>query len=165
MQHCDRHVTKMCTEYAQILSTTHRVLDGSEYTEKSINNRNIKRWSLTDIREVHLYKSAYVNHRSVKWCRESQQNYYWLYNLFLDLLAEYQYRYNKVHACSKLIPFLGLAPNNINWNPFTEPTPALDVQYIVPNDSLTSYRNYYKFAKRHLHSWKNRPTPTWILED
>ena len=26
--HCDKHVTKMIIEYAQLLSTAHRVLDG-----------------------------------------------------------------------------------------------------------------------------------------
>ena len=31
-QHCDKHVVKMCIEYAQLLSTAHRVLDGEEYT-------------------------------------------------------------------------------------------------------------------------------------
>lgn len=161
-QHCDRHSISQCKEYAQILSTTHRVVDGYWYTEK-VNGRNIQRWELLDERENHLYLASHFNHPSVKWCRESQQNYYWLYQLFIQLLAEYQYRYGKVHACTKLIPYLGIAPKNIAWKPFTEPTPAMDNQYIVVNDSLQSYRNYYKYGKIHLHSWKNRPIPDWIL--
>jgi hypothetical protein len=28
--HCDKHVVKMIIEYAQLLSTAHRVLDGFE---------------------------------------------------------------------------------------------------------------------------------------
>ena len=28
--HCDKHVIKMVLEYAQILSTAHRVIDGDE---------------------------------------------------------------------------------------------------------------------------------------
>ena len=32
--HCDKHVVKMIVEYAQMLSTAHRVLDGRR--EKSI---------------------------------------------------------------------------------------------------------------------------------
>ena len=40
---CDKHVVKMVTESAQMLSTVHRMLDGEMYTEKSANGRNIKR--------------------------------------------------------------------------------------------------------------------------
>jgi hypothetical protein len=58
---------------------------------------------------------------------------------------------------------LGLAPQNINWKLFTEPTPVMGDEYIIENNSLESYRNFYKYGKQHLHSWKNRPTPTWIL--
>ena len=28
--HCDKHVVKMIVEYAQLLSTAHRVLDGEQ---------------------------------------------------------------------------------------------------------------------------------------
>lgn len=160
--HVDKHVIKQIVEYAQILSTTHRVLDGKLYVDVS-SGRQYKRWMLFDEKENVLYKSTHFNNPSVKWCRESQQNYYWLYNLFLRLIAEYYYRYKKVHACTKLIPYLGLAPQNINWKLFTEPTPVMGAEYIIENNSLESYRNFYKYGKQHLHSWKNRPTPTWIL--
>ena len=42
-QHCDKHVVKMIIEYAQLLSTAHRVIDGIEYTDYSKNGRKIKR--------------------------------------------------------------------------------------------------------------------------
>ena len=48
--HVDKHVVKMVTEYAQLLSTAHRVLDGEMYYGKTINGRNIKRWRLSDKR-------------------------------------------------------------------------------------------------------------------
>ena len=31
--HCDKHVVKMIIEYAQMLSTAHRMLDGKQYTD------------------------------------------------------------------------------------------------------------------------------------
>ncbi len=43
--HADKHVVKMAIEYAQLMSTAHRVLDGSLYQDKTSNGRNIKRWS------------------------------------------------------------------------------------------------------------------------
>ena len=49
--HCDKHIVKMATEYCQLLSTAHRVLDGQMYLGKTKNNRNIKRWRLPDERE------------------------------------------------------------------------------------------------------------------
>ena len=48
--HVDRHVCKMVIEYAQLLSTAHRVLDGQEYRRLSANNRSIKAWRLPDSR-------------------------------------------------------------------------------------------------------------------
>ena len=44
--HCDKHVVKMIIEYAQLMSTAHRVLDGELYVDKTANNRRIKRWRL-----------------------------------------------------------------------------------------------------------------------
>ena len=37
-QHVDKHVVKMIVEYAQLLSTAHRVLDGEEYEGRTANN-------------------------------------------------------------------------------------------------------------------------------
>jgi len=44
--HCDKHVVKMIIEYAQLLSTAHRVLDGVEQIGRTINNRKYKRFIL-----------------------------------------------------------------------------------------------------------------------
>ena len=32
--HCDKHVVKMSLEYAQLLSTAHRILDGDEWADR-----------------------------------------------------------------------------------------------------------------------------------
>ena len=41
-QHCDKHVVKMVIEYAQLMSTAHRYLDGELYGE------------LTDLSLIHI---------------------------------------------------------------------------------------------------------------
>ena len=46
--HCDKHIVKMPTEYKQMLSTAHRVLDGEMYIDRTANGRRIKRWKLKD---------------------------------------------------------------------------------------------------------------------
>ena len=33
--HLDKHVSKMLVEYAQLMSTAHRVLDGTEWYDKN----------------------------------------------------------------------------------------------------------------------------------
>jgi len=68
-QHCDKHVVKMIIEYAQLLSTAHRVIDGIEYTDLSKNGRRIKRWKMVknSNMEETLYKAAMVNHPSAVW--------------------------------------------------------------------------------------------------
>ena len=42
--HNDSHCSKMIIEYAQLMSTAHRVLDGESYYGKTANGRKIQRW-------------------------------------------------------------------------------------------------------------------------
>jgi hypothetical protein len=158
--HNDKHVVKMILEYAQLLSTAHRVLDGSQYIDDS-SGRKIKRWELSESgMETILYKATHINHPSAVWARQSNNNYNWLYCMFLSLLKEYTYRYGKQHACSKLIDPLQNPPRSIPVSYFTQPTPAMPDEYKVP-DSVQSYRNYYIGAKKRMAKWKNRPIPEW----
>ena len=93
--HVDKHIVKMATEYCQLLSTAHRVLDGEIYLGKTKNNRNIKRWLLQDEREGLLMKASHVNHPSNIWARETSSNYMYLWKIYMATLAEYTHRYGK----------------------------------------------------------------------
>ena len=171
-QHADKHVVKMIIEYSQLLSTAHRVLDGTEYTDFTANGRRIKRWRLDDDKlENSLYKATHINHPSAIWCRENKSNYYWLANLFSLLCEEYRYRYGKTHACERLSSTLALAPKNIPAGDFFPPTPAMPVhcKVLAANpvsgrkcDVLESYRKYYIMEKKSFAKWKNRNTPEWF---
>ena len=73
--HCDSHCSKMIIEYAQLMSTAHRVLDGEEYYGRTKNNRRIKRWLHPDADlEDTLYKASHINHPSGIWVRQSRAN-------------------------------------------------------------------------------------------
>ena len=73
---CDKHVVKMILESAQLLSTCHRVQDGTEYYDKTKNGRKIKRWRHPNPNmEAILYKAGWLNHPSTKWLFESAYNY------------------------------------------------------------------------------------------
>lgn len=163
--HVDKHTVKMILEYAQLLSTAHRLLDGQQMTNLSKSGRNVKRWILPDDREHLLYSATHINHPSAVWVRKSDSNYQWLATLLDQLCSEYTHRYGKVHKCSRdgLVKFLlHNKPNNIPHGEFTEPTPAMPDEYKVQGSSVESYRRYYLGAKTRMFNWKNRPIPEWI---
>lgn len=139
--HNDKHVVKMILEYAQLLSTAHRILDDNKSTE--------------------LYKATHKNHPSAVWVRANINNYNWLYNLFIALCDEYTFRYNKVHLTdSKLRLHLKTPPINIAHDQFYQPTQAMPIEY-HQDDSIAAYREYYINSKDHLASWTKRGKPDW----
>lgn len=158
----DRHVVKMILETCQLLSTAHRVLDGIQTQDKSKTGRKVTRYVLNDYREDILYQATHINHPSSIWCRESIQNYEWLHAHLGALLKEYTYRYGKTHSCHNLYEVLTVRPLNIQHGLFTQPTPAMDASYIISQDSVENYRNYYKQGKVHLFAWTNREKPFWL---
>jgi hypothetical protein len=163
--HCDRHVVKMIIEYAQLMSTAHRVLDGEEYIDKTANGHKIKRWRMKDERyENGLMKASHVNHPSGIWTRFSKQNYIWLNTMWQYLLKEYTYRYGKRHACEKYQDVLYVLPINILDRYFTEPTPAMPDYCKVSGNSIASYHKYYINEKVSFAKWKNREVPLWFRE-
>ena len=162
--HCDKHVVKMIIEYAQLLSTAHRIRDGQEYTDLTANGRKIKRWRLSDEREQRLMKASHVNHPSNIWARANHLNYKWLYEMWCHLLDEYTHRYGKIHACARLRDILAQPPVNIPVGlRETEPTPAMPDECKIANDSLASYHKYYNEKKTHFARWTKRSAPEWYL--
>jgi len=160
--HNDKHVVKMILEYAQLLSTAHRVLDGTLSTGLSKTGRKQTRYVLPDDRESMLYSATHLNHPSAVWVRQSDKNYDWLFAMFQALMTEYTHRYGKTHATSRLETYLARVPKNIPQKGFTEPTPAMPDEVKIPGDSIKSYRNYYINNKVHLASWKKRQVPEWF---
>jgi hypothetical protein len=174
--HVSKHVVKMIIEYAQLMSTAHRVLDGTQYTDLTANGRRIQRWRMSDpVMESTLYKASHINHPSAIWCRENKENYVWLYRMWFYLLQEYTYRYGRQHECAKLRAALYLTPENIPDGKFFTPTPAMpqELKIVAENpvpgrkyDSLKSYHNYYIKDKIRFASWKgkinSRNIPDWF---
>jgi hypothetical protein len=164
--HADKHCIKMILEYAQLLSTAHRVLDGTISVGLSTSGRKKTSYVIEDNRDSILYSATHINHPSAIWVRQSDKNYDWLFSLFQALMDEYTYRYGKIHACSRLESTLQCLPTNIPRGEFSEPTPAMPDEVKVAGNSLHSYHNYYISNKQHLASWKgkvnSRPIPFWF---
>ena len=168
--HVDKHCIKMILEYAQLLSTAHRVLDGVLTVGLSESGRKQQRYILSDERQQVLYSATHINHPSAVWVRQSSANYMWLAELLEECCKEYSYRYGKIHKVesSGLMQSLkNIFPKNIPNKPFTEPTPAMPDECKVPGNSLMSYHNYYNMNKQHLWSWKgkinSREVPKWLI--
>ena len=139
--HCDKHCVKMILEYAQMLSTAHRELDGN----------------VPDI----LYKSTHKNHPSTIWTRSSKQHYDWLFRLFRMLSAEYTLRYGKIHKTwEKLGKILETAPKNIVENGWSDPPQCMPDHCKKP-DTIDAYRNYYLTEKASFSTWNYSKQPTW----
>lgn len=165
IQHCDKHVVKMITEYAQLLSTCHRVLDGQMINAMSnTGKRKVKAWQLPDDRESVLYRASHhAKHPCNIWLHKSKSHYDWLYNLFITLGDEYEYRYGRKHlAITKLKDILKNPPYNLIDNGFEDPPQAMPDEY-KDSDTITAYRKFYNGPKKKFAKWKNRDKPYWFI--
>lgn len=188
--HLDKHVVKMIIEYAQLLSTAHRLLDGVEVKLELPNGRIQKLWTMRGekfeladdnddgtfgdaqrlrktqkfiITNPVCYSASHMNHPCGVWARESDSNYRWLFRLFQETSAEYTHRYGKIHKTwTDVGMFLSEPPRNIAAGDLTSFPQAMGEEFKVHNDSVQAYRNYYLGPKAAFAKWTNRPAPDWF---
>lgn len=162
---CNAHVSKMCIEYAQMMSTAHRVLDGELWYGRTTNGRRIARYFHPDADMQHtLYKAVHINHPSTQWVRANVETYQWMYDMWTATCLEFKFRYGKHHeSFAKLEYALLYPPKNIVNRKFFEPPPAMKQrpECIVEGDSVQSYRNFYWADKREFAKWTKREPPQW----
>jgi len=163
---CDKHVVKMIVESAQMLSTAHRMLDGTLEARPSKSGKTtVKYWKLPDEREDVLYKAVHMGHPCTVWTMESSQNYNWHLIHFAALCDEYTYRYDKIHASEALKPYLVNMPNNIKVSSITPFKLAMgsNPECINEADPIGSYRKFYETKKdRFKMAWTRRDIPEWF---
>jgi hypothetical protein len=137
--HVDRHVVKMVTEYAQLLSGAVR-LSGIDAG----------------------YRLTHKNHPSAVWTRESLDNWLWLRDLASALNEEYRYRYKRDFDHKSWSMIESLPVPDIPAIGFTEFKLAMpdDVKH---SDPVIAYRNYYNKYKGHIAKWMKRPVPDWFI--
>lgn len=189
--HLDRHVVKMIIEYAQLLSTAHRLRDGRFELVKGVKAKDKKFWLLANERVVErefvtevlneatgdiivhreykliianpvCYSLSHQNHPCAIWCRESDMNYRWLFHLFQETAAEYTHRYGKIHKTwIDIGSFLMNPPRNIPAGDLTPFAQAMHEEF-KDEDAVQAYRNYYLGPKAAFARWTNRSTPDWF---
>ena len=92
----------MVTEYAQLLSTAHRILDGEMYMKEEQQMVVTLKDGNCQIKEkIYLFKASHVNHPCNVWVRESKSNYRLMYKIYMACLSEYTYRYGKIHGLTR----------------------------------------------------------------
>tara|TARA_R110000782_G_scaffold181633_2_gene271927 strand:+ start:97 stop:669 length:573 start_codon:yes stop_codon:yes gene_type:complete len=163
---CDKHIPKMIVEAAQMLSTSHRMLDG--YMEKrpsKSGKRMVKAYvhNNTDLDGV-LYNAVHHYHPCTVWTMETKANYEWHYTHFLELCSEFVYRFGKEHlSYTKLHNILSVAPKNIRDIGLTEFPQAMNQfpECKVEGNPVQAYRNYYHFTKGFAKWAKGREAPFW----
>ena len=97
---CDKHVVKMILETAQMLSTAHLELDGTQVA----------------------YKATHKNHPSTVWVRSSFHAYRWAWRHLRALGAAYTERYGKVHkTIAAHLESLSVPPASIAHADFVDP--------------------------------------------
>jgi hypothetical protein len=136
----DKRLVKMCLETCQLLSTTMHI--------HSIKNAP--------------YKPTHKNHPATKWASESKENFKWLLAHFEALLAEYTFRFNRVHKCEQyVISFyeaLWHLPTK-KLTPFTNCTPYKQLKNIEVAYKLTLQDKWAK--DKYKPKWTNRTPPWW----
>ncbi len=137
----DKHVVKMPIESAQLLSTAHRVLDGTE-----------------ELCNVTLYKKTHQNHPSAKWVRNSIEHYRWLYQHYISICVEYTRRYGKKHKSQTLQYALSITPKHLPNDGFVEPPQVMPNEY-KSESTVEAYRDYYRNEKKDIASWSNTISP------
>lgn len=171
--HCDKHVVKMIVEYAQLMSTAHRMIDGHEITVSRgapwRRQRQLKRWVFDDrYKNGRFYAATHVNHPSNVWVRKSRDNYIWLRDMWIALCMEYTRRYNRSHKTFvRLSDVLYHPPQNLIARGFTPPPQAMPDKYKrsgsyggIDHDTVMAYRDFYKNDKVAFATWKNG-SPHW----
>lgn len=162
---CDKHVPKMIVESAQMLSTVHRLLDGTPIKRPSKSGKTVQTYyTFGDDRDNLYYLAVHKYHPCTTWTGQSKANYEWHYDHFISLGDEFTYRFKKDHATIlKLGELLKNPPKNIPDIGLTEFAQAMNhyPDCKVEGNAVQAYRNYYHAAKPFAKWDKGRPSPNW----
>ena len=163
----DKHVVKMIVESGQMLSTAHRVLDGTlERLPSKSGKTMVKHYVLDDVEaDLIYYKAVHYNHPCTLWTMESEENYRWHWEHMYALCLEYRHRYNKLHKSETVLWALRSAPDNIPKGPMTPFRLAMksNPECMFPEDPVKSYRLFYETKQeRFKMRWTKREVPEWF---
>jgi len=155
---CDKHIPKMVLETAQMLSTAVNICG-------------------VDYGYVAPYKSAHINHPCSVWARESNGNFFWLYDHGMALAKEYEERFGREHKSKAVLKRCGsmgfICTPDHGLALFDDITPQYRRGLLTPHPLcmpdeykgdcvVESYRRFYIGEKARFAQWnKSRKAPSW----
>jgi len=138
--HCDKHIVKMPLETTQMLCSVH--------------------WRYNSTAP---YLKVHTKHPCTLWAGETVDNYKWLWEFGIELCKEYTYRYERTHACEKVLAIIKDPPVELTKRGTTIFPQAMPEEY-KHRDPVVAYREYYKYEKRRFAKWKKRKTPPFMQQ-
>jgi hypothetical protein len=176
--HGDKHVIKMILEACQMLYTAHWLTIYPELLNERSAVKIAKAHKLLPVPEHMMsapkrksadesgYRPVHLHHPCTIWVRQCLGNYTWTVDLALALAEEYEYRWpGRMHSCKAHALWLKAnIPAGINPRERNGFAVAMDDEYRVNGDPLTSYINYYKGAKKdkNLTVYTRRSLPAFL---
>lgn len=142
--HCDRHVVKMPTETAQLLSSA---------------------LHLHGVHDERLYRPTHLRHPCTVWTAATRANFAWLVELGRALVDEHGRRYSHTkagkrgHAARAVIDVAAEFVHRLPSGALTEHAQAMPHALQQPAQPVKAYRAYYLAEKRHLAAWRAPATP------
>lgn len=146
--HTDKHIVKMPTEMAQMISFTYY---------------HPEHWSAKPNSVLMDFNKAHDKHPCSLWIRESAENFLLACEIGIELVQEYRFRYDSMKHQRALDIFIYGLTNTPDFDSWEQTNYALAMpDEFKVNCPIESYRNYYRADKKHLHTWKKRNKPQWI---
>lgn len=138
---CDKHVVKMPTETAQMLSTV-----------LSLHGVNIG------------YKPTHAGHPCTKWVGDTLANFRWTVQYGLALCAEYTFRYHRRHKAEGVIR--AAARRRLKGSDVLTPFAQAMPEMYQGVNAVKAYRRFYSGEKRRFARWdRGRAAPKWWKRD
>ena len=148
--YCDQHVNKILIEIVQMLYTAWHFLGQAGWSDGAPWKKDHSQRG---------FKVAHPNHPMTKWIRANREHYILASKIGMCLALEYNFRYKKVHSCSKHVLWLFTHIPETFQGIQTPPPQCMPEEYKKP-DPVDGYRSYYRsktFAR-----WTKRKKPLFL---
>lgn len=128
--YCDQHVIKILLEIVQMLYTAWHVSGIPDDWKPPLTKSGARG-----------YKKTHANHPMCKWVRSSEKAYSFTCKLGMALAIEYNFRFDKCHACTKHVLWLSSRfPVFESQTKFPQCMPDEHKQ----KNTILAYQSYYK---------------------
>ena len=111
--------------------------------------------------DKHVVKMPLESTQMLSTVHWRYENYIWLWKLGIALCKEYTYRYEKVHACERVLAILRSPPILLKERGVTKHPQAMPDEYKC-SDPIQAYHDYYINEKARICSWKKREIPPFM---